>query len=394
MNRKVLNSVGLASAVALTMSLSGCGSSTAETAKGITGTCPASITIGTMAFQTGKYSSFGEQLIRGQELGVAAVNAQGGVLGGTKKLKLDFYDTASDSAAAVAALRKVEGSGDVALVGPQGTPDLIASLPVLKTLSVPAVTVGSTAVFKDTQFRDGVVRVAMVTSKALVVRFFNEVNQKFGIKKLALLHDTINPFGTTEGNAVREAQGGAVKVVADEGYALGDKDFAIQIDKILGTHPDAIWIAGTTSEAGLIMRQAQERGFKGKFMGLGGVNDPTIFKIAGKSAVGLLTLLPFNAAATTKQSKNLVEEYKAKYNEPVPPVYTGYGYDAIRLVADAINRAGSCDRSAVSKALGKTSSFEGATGHYSFHGHGDNTTPEGFMFEMGNDGTFQPVKVG
>jgi ABC-type branched-subunit amino acid transport system substrate-binding protein len=62
------------------------------------------------------------------------------------------------------------------------------------------------------------------------------------------------------------------------------------------------------------------------------------------------------------------------------------GYDATRLVADAVRRAGSTDREAVRKALGATRRFEGVNGFFSYDGSGDNLEQKPNIFVMGEKG--------
>ena len=63
--------------------------------------------------------------------------------------------------------------------------------------------------------------------------------------------------------------------------------------------------------------------------------------------------------------KEFVARYQEKYGA-LPDTFAALGYDAARLLADAIKRAGSSDSKALRDALAKTSGFEGVTGQISF----------------------------
>src|SRR5690606_35213931 len=120
-----------------------------------------------------------------------------------------------------------------------------------------------------------------------------------------------------------------------------------------------------------IMKQARARGFQGQFLGASGMADPKLAELAGPAAVGLITIQPMQLKSEAPIVKRFVEGYKAKYGDKNIATYAAYGYDATRLLADAIRRAGSRSRDDVMKALGSTQDFQAVTGTYTFNGKGD-----------------------
>jgi branched-chain amino acid transport system substrate-binding protein len=62
--------------------------------------------------------------------------------------------------------------------------------------------------------------------------------------------------------------------------------------------------------------------------------------------------------------QNFVTKYKAKYGS-VPDAMAALGYDAARILADAIKRAGSTDSTALKNAIAQTKDFAGVTGRIS-----------------------------
>ena len=63
--------------------------------------------------------------------------------------------------------------------------------------------------------------------------------------------------------------------------------------------------------------------------------------------------------------QKFVEKFKNKFGA-IPNVNAALGYDAARILLDAIKRAGSTDPSTIRDTLAKTTGFEGATGTISF----------------------------
>ena len=60
------------------------------------------------------------------------------------------------------------------------------------------------------------------------------------------------------------------------------------------------------------------------------------------------------------------DAYKAAYNTPPENAFAAFGYDSVRLVADAITRAGSTDPAKIRDALAATQGYKGITGSISY----------------------------
>ena len=106
-------------------------------------------------------------------------------------------------------------------------------------------------------------------SPALLKAVLQEVRKVRPFTNLALLRDRANDYTEAVSKSVREAVSAQtdIKLVADEAYAAGDKEFSAQLDKLMRANPDAIWLAGVTNEVSLILQQARARGYKGLFLG-------------------------------------------------------------------------------------------------------------------------------
>lgn len=346
-----------------------------------------------LTFTTGKFATFGKDVERGMLLAEAQIKADGGVLDG-KEFDLKIQDTASDAGQAVSLLRQVAADSDYAgVVGPTGTPDLLAIMPIADQVKLPVVSLGSQAALSRDEFSDWVTRVGLVETPDLLVNYLNTFSKSEGISSLAVLHDRANDFAEAETKSLLDGlPKTSVDLVGNESYQAGDTDFASQIDAVLRKNPDAIWIAGVTTEAARIMEQARARGFEGSFMGGAGLNDPAIAKLAGKSATGYVTLSPMNLSSDRPAVQDFVRRYEKKYGtKSAPTTYAAYGYDATLLLAAAIDATGSTDREAVMKSLTSMKDLELVTGSYTFDGPGDSATREPFISRMSSAGVLEPL---
>ena len=351
------------------------------------------IKFGGLAFTTGKFSSYGKDIEKGMRLAVKQINDSGGLLG--SKVEFDLQDTASESAQAVSLLRRFAGTNDVVgVVGPVGTPDFLAVLPLTGQLNVPVISLGSQKEMASNEFSDWIVRVNLPVTPGLIKDVIGQA-KKAGrkIDTVALLRDRANDSAQAEARALRQAleSGGGPKLVADEAYASGDKDFGALIDKMLREKPDAIWLAGTTNEVSLFLQQARARGFKGVILGGAGMNDPKIGQLAKDAAAGVITFLPVSFESSRPNVKKFVADYREAYGQGPIPTYAAYGYDGVMLLANAVKSAKATDRKKVMQALGTTKSFVGVSGSYSYAGKGDNVSPDPVVVEMTADGNFKPL---
>jgi branched-chain amino acid transport system substrate-binding protein len=65
-------------------------------------------------------------------------------------------------------------------------------------------------------------------------------------------------------------------------------------------------------------------------------------------------------------SEEFVKAYRAEYGYPPENAFSALGYDTVKLLAEAIDMAGSDDPRAILTALEETSGFKGVTGEISY----------------------------
>jgi branched-chain amino acid transport system substrate-binding protein len=89
------------------------------------------------------------------------------------------------------------------------------------------------------------------------------------------------------------------------------------------------------------------------------------------------------------EGQDFFDSFKQKYNEPNPNPYAIYGYEAMRLALDAIQRSGSGERPDIVNALFDTKDRKSVLGTYSIDENGDTTlTDYGVYTIKGGELTF------
>src|SRR5205807_6874185 len=102
-------------------------------------------------------------------------------------------------------------------------------------------------------------------------------------------------------------------------------------------------------------------------MGGDGWDSDKLVAVAGPAIDGCYFSNHYSPDEQRPEVQSFVNAYKAKYKNPdgspkVPDAMAILGYDAMKLMADAINRAGSTDGPKIRDALARTKDFPGAAG--------------------------------
>jgi branched-chain amino acid transport system substrate-binding protein len=151
------------------------------------------------------------------------------------------------------------------------------------------------------------------------------------------------------------------KIVAEQNYGGGDKDFNAQLTTLKASNPDGIFVPGYYTEVGLIALQARQLGITAPLFGGDGWESSSLVPIGGKALEDCYFSTHYSPQDTSPAVQNFVKEFKAKYNE-TPDAMAALGYDSAMILADAMKRAGSTDGAKVRDALAATKDFPGVTG--------------------------------
>jgi branched-chain amino acid transport system substrate-binding protein len=159
-------------------------------------------------------------------------------------------------------------------------------------------------------------------------------------------------------------------IVLEDNYQTGDKDFSAQIAKLkkMATIPDILFISSGPDDVGTIVKQFRDVGIDNPIFGGDGYDTPLLIQIAGSGAenVYFTTHSLMELEGGTDAVKKFISAYQAEYKTPPENAFAGLGYDTLKLIVDAIKRAGSTDSTAIREVLQATKDLEGVTGSITF----------------------------
>lgn len=317
------------------------------------------IVIGHFASMTGSEATFGTSTDDGIRLALEEINAAGGING--KKVKLITMDNQgkADEAAAVVT-RLIEREKVVALLGEVASSRSLAAAPIAQKSKVPMVTPSSTNP-KVTEVGDFIFRTCFIDPfQGMVMANFAMTNLK--LKKIAILRDVKSDYSVGLADffiAKFKELGG--EIVADLSYQANDVDFKAQLTQIRSKGPDGLFIPGYYTEVGLIARQARELGIKSPLLAGDGADSPKLFEIGQEAVNGTYFSNHYSTDSTDPIAVEFSKNFKAKYNK-MPDGLSAAGYDAAKILFQAIAAAPKPEPQAIRDELAKVKDFSGVTG--------------------------------
>ncbi|MGI9054787.1 MAG: ABC transporter substrate-binding protein [Pyrinomonadaceae bacterium] len=318
------------------------------------------IKVGVYGDLTGPTASFGQSTKNGVELAVAEINAAGGVNG--KKIELIVEDDQGTPEKAKTVISKLISQDKVqAVIGEVASTNSLAAAPVAQEAKIPMISTSSTNP-QVTEKGDYISRVCFIdpfqgsvmakfaanTLKAKTAAIFGDVNSDYSKGLTTFFEQEFTKLGG--------------KVLAKESYTQQDPDFKGQLTKIRQLNPDVIYIPGYYGQVGIIAKQARELGMNQPLLGGDGWDSPDLWKLGGAALKNAYISNHYSAENPAPEIQNFVKNYTAKFGT-APDSLAALAYDAAKVLADAIKRAGGAGDSAKLKdAINSTKDFAGVTG--------------------------------
>jgi branched-chain amino acid transport system substrate-binding protein len=195
--------------------------------------------------------------------------------------------------------------------------------------------------------------------------FQGMINGKFaleqGWKRVAVMTNEEEDYSKGLSASFKQAYiGGGGQVVAEAQYTNRDKDFKALLSNIKEAHPDAVYVPGYYTEVKLLIPQARQLGMTMPFFGGDGWDSPETLAL-GADAEGCFYSDHYSADDPDPKVQAFVQAYQ-KANGKTPDAMAALGYDAGRVMIQAVADAGKIDRQAVRDALAKIKDFDGVTG--------------------------------
>lgn len=316
------------------------------------------IKIGYVNDLTGDGAGWGVPAMRGAEMAVAEINANGGLLG--REVQLIVQDGRGDPQDSVTALNKLIGDECVAVVGTTTSGPNIAMAPVADGAEVPLLGLGCSneqvTVDENGNLHPYSFRLTYIDSfsgEALAKYLYAE-----GYKTAGVLINQGDAYSVGVTDAfidAYEAIGG--KIVVEEDAYDTDSDFRAQLTNIKAADPEVFVFNWSYTYAALIAQQAKEMGLEMQYAGTDGWDVYNLAEMANGALEGAF----YCARATFLSDESL--EFKQKYFDAYPEETecgseSLLGCEAINWLAKAITEKNSADPKDIRDYLENTTYYE------------------------------------
>jgi len=328
------------------------------------------IKLGCILSTSGALAAMGSKMTDAVRLAVDEINAAGGING--KKIKLFVEDDATDAATCLQGVKKLVEVNNVRLIIGGMTSGAAKTVgPYVSERKVLLVSPSATSPELTGQpWRDFVFRTC--PSDAFQGKIMAQVAVESGLKKVVILAMD-NPYGVGLANVAKDSLAGKAEVLAVIKYDPAKLDYRTELTQIKSLKPDGVLHVGYNDDGRVVYQQALDLGLdKIKWIGCDGLYGSGMFQTeacARFMAAAVVGTRP--AAPEGGKYEEFRAAYKAKYGAE-PEVFCDTVYDAAKLIAAAVERAGTDDPVKVREALlemGKN--YQGASGTISFDEQGD-----------------------
>lgn len=343
------------------------------------------IKIGLLCPLTGSWASEGQDMRNVVSMMIDKVNEAGGING--SKLVLVAEDDGGDPRTSALASRKLATSGVVGIIGTYGSAVTEAGQKIIADAGIVQIATGSTSIrltekglpyFFRTCPRDD--EQGMVAAKVI---------KEKGYKRVAILHDNSSYAKglADETKALLDKQG--TEIVFFDALTPNERDYTAILTKLRSADPDLIFFTGYFNDAGTLLRQKAEMGWKVDMMGGDATNNTDLVKIAGKTAAGYFFVSPpLPQDLPGDVAKNFLVDYKAKYNSLPSSVWSVLAGDAFLVLEQAL-KAGKTDAKSIAYYLkNDLKDFHGLSGAIAFNDKGDRVGDLYRVYVVDENGNF------
>jgi branched-chain amino acid transport system substrate-binding protein len=346
--------------------------------------------IGCLLPLSGPFAIYGQEVLRGLELGLDLFQESSEDL---SSVELAIRDTGGDPNSAIEGLRELKRDEKVmAVVGPliSKVADVVAEEG--QESGIPIITLSQSETITD---RGEMVFQNNLAAEDQLRSLTNKVMDEMGLKRFAILYPA-NPYGMYFMNKFWdkvESKGGLVNAV--ESYDPQGTDFATEIKKMVGLfYPrpspdtegevqdlgvvkerqeeelepiidfDAVFIPDSYQRVALIISQlAYHDVVDVTLLGTDLWNSQELIEIAGRYVRGAIFPSGFFPGSGYRGVERFVEEYKSSFGHE-PGLLAALGYDTVRIVRAILKEKGRGirTRSDFRSALAGNDTFESVTG--------------------------------
>jgi branched-chain amino acid transport system substrate-binding protein len=307
----------------------------------------------------------------GMDLAVEELNAAGGVLGRPVRL-LRMDDQGSVDHGRIVAQELGRNPDVVAVIGHLHSYVTVAAAPIYDLSGLLLVSATSTT---PALTRQGYGRVFRTTfNDSDVGRQMAEYAHGKGHRRMVIYYSR-DEYGRELANSFEEQlvqRGG--EIVNRESYDPNLNANPVAAEQTVSAWTnwefDAVFIAGRGGQAGLLVKELRRRGIRVPVLGSDALATPAFVQTGGDAVEGTVIASAFNDEAPDPTVQRFNAAFHRRYGRE-PDAAAALGYDAVRVLAQAMREAGSAEPEKVAAAMRGLRGYQGVTGAFTFDKDGN-----------------------
>ena len=324
------------------------------------------VVVALVAAMSGGSALSGEAIKRGLTVAIDEINAKGGVLGG-RKIELVIRDEEGNPSKGVTAARDViEREKAVAVFGGLHSPVGLAMMPVFHELKVPYVGTwaAATGITRNPNKPNFMFRVS--ANDDSVDHFLaKHVSESLGKKKPGVILEN-TPWGASNQEGLTKWFAKMnVQPVGFEKFNWNDPDMTPQLLRLKNGGADAIVMVANAPEGAQVVKGRAKIGWNVPTVSHWGIGGGRFAELTGDLSESVVFVQTYSFFGKQSEvGERVIAALKTKYGIKGPedilaPVGTANAYDAMQLVALAIEKAGAADGAKLRDALENLGDYRG-----------------------------------
>jgi len=329
--------------------------------------CSSDVKVGAVISESGTLASYGEKVKKGLDLAAEQIAAAGGVRG--KQIQLIYRDDATNEEMAKQVTEElIEQEHVRIIIGGISSNVTLAIAPICErtetillspSSSAPEISEAGEYIYRNYP--------SDILEGTAMAKFARDL----GLERVVVFA-LDNQFGSgLKQIFTQQYESKFRKVVKAYDFADGQTgDFANWVEEVKQIKPDGIYIAAYVNDMAELLKVIQSSGLKVALLGSGSVTRDLV-RLAGSAAENLVYPQPnFDVDSRDAGVRTFVDAYRAKYGED-PDIYAAHGYDALKLLALAIESGGGSHPSSLRIGFASIKDYDGAAGRTAFDENGD-----------------------
>lgn len=292
------------------------------------------VKVGVGVAQTSNVALFGQEQVLGAQIAEAFFNERGGING--RPVKMVFQDTSGDEAGAINAFQNLMNNDKVVgIIGPTLSQQAFAADPIADKAGVPVIAPSNTAKGIP-EIGDFISRVSAPVNAVAPNAIKAALAANPNAKRAAVIFAQNDAFSKSETEVFQQTlKDMGLELATVQQHQTTDTDFTTQVTNLLAAKPDIIVISGLAADAGNLIKQLRELGFKGPIVGGNGLNTPNLFPVCKAQCDGVFVAQAYSPEYSSPINDAFRAAYKAKQQKD-PPQFSAQAFTAAQVFIEAL----------------------------------------------------------